>query len=461
MEFKEMKSGLSSIRKNLVANLFGIGVLIFNQVILVPVYLHFWDVEVYSDWIVLTAISSFFAMSDIGLNSVTINQFVIKNEEGNIEECKSLMTNNYLLVIFVFLISIAGSAIYVFAFDIVSSLGLHAISREESNYIFLMLVAYIFIGMISSVPDAIYRSSSLNHKAVYINNCVRLAEGLMLMTSLFTHLSITYLVTLYLIPRIVAFFYKFFDTKNYFPYKLSIKSGSWSLFKKIFYPSITFMFFPIGNGIIFQGFSLLVNRYFGAQALVLYNTTRTLTSFLNQLLGSILQAVWPEFSIAYGKKDVARMRELHRKAFVTATAGAILISLMLLLFGRLLFTTWTHGKLEFNFGLLLSFLVVLVFRCIWNTSSVALMATNRHSTVGILFIVLAILSMGTAVISTHYYHSLILTVYCLLVIEIGLSIYTIRAGVKMTNDTFLELVKSFKPLLCLSIKKGFPQFNQV
>ena len=90
-----MKMKISAVKKNLLANFFGIGVQLFTQIALIPLFLIFWDINTYSDWIILTAISSFFAMSDIGLNSVTINRFVIKHTEGNLVECRSLLTNNY------------------------------------------------------------------------------------------------------------------------------------------------------------------------------------------------------------------------------------------------------------------------------------------------------------------------------------------------------------------------------
>ena len=204
------------------------------------------------------------------------------------------------------------------------------------------------------------------------------------------------------------------------------------------------MSFPLGNALIFQGFSLVVNKYFGAEILVLYNTTRTLTSFLTQLLGTILHSVWPEFSIAYGKKDYARMRELHRKAFVVATTAALVISIFLLIFGNHIYTIWTQGKVAFDFYLMLAFLIVLIFRNIWSTSSVALMATNTHSKIGILYVFCSILSIGLSIAFANYFNSIILIAYCLLLIELGLSYFALKNGLEITKDTWRGLFSSFK-----------------
>lgn len=439
-----MKLKLSAVKKNLIANFFGIGVQIFTQIALIPLFLIFWDVKTYSDWIILTAISSFFAMSDIGLNSVTINRFVIKHTEGKVDECKSLLTNNYLLILSVFLLSIIGSLVYVYFFDISKNLYLHILTRETASIIFILLICHIFLGMASAVLDAIYRASSLNHKAVHIGNGVRLLEGLILMFSLIFHLSLLPMVLLYLIPRLISFIYKIIDTKKIFDYSFNLESSDWLLFKEVLVPSLTFMSFPIGNALIFQGFSLVVNKFFGAELLVLYNTTRTLTSLLTQLLSTVLQAVWPELSIAYGQKDFTRMRELHRKAFAVACTAAVGISMFLLVFGDFIYSIWTQGKVEFDFSLMLAFLIVLVFRNIWSTSSVVLMATNKHSTLGILYVFCALLSIGLSILLAKYFNSIIMVVYSLLIIELLLSFFAIKKGLEITKDSWIGLLTSFR-----------------
>lgn len=435
---------LSAVKKNLLANFFGVGVQLFTQILLIPLFLIFWDINTYGDWIILTAISSFFAMSDIGLNSVTINRFVIKHTEGNIDECRSLLTNNYLLILTLFLFSIVGTLVYVRFFDISENLGLHIVTRDVASAVFILLICHIFLGMASAVLDAIYRTSSLNHKAVYIGNVVRLLEGLILVFSLIFQLQLIAMVLLYLVPRLISFFYKAIDTKKIFDYSFHFKNADWPLFKKVLGPSLTFMSFPIGNAIIFQGFSLVVNNYFGAQILVLYNTTRTLSSFVTQLLGAVLQAVWPEFSVAYGKKDYQRMRELHRKAFAVATTAALIISVLLLIFGNFIYTIWTQGKVLFDFSLMLAFLIVLIFRNIWSTSSVVLMATNKHSLLGILYVICAILSIGLSILLTKYYNSLTIVVYCLLLLELVLSFFAVKKGLEITKDHWCSLFSSFK-----------------
>jgi hypothetical protein len=95
---------------------------------------------------------------------------------------------------------------------------------------------------------------------------------------------------------------------------------------------------------------------------------------------------------------------------------------------------------------MLAFLIVLIFRNIWSTSSVVLMATNKHSTLGILYVIFAFLSIGLSILLANYYNSIIIVVYCLLLLELVLSFYAVKKGLEITKDNWRSLFSSFKSL---------------
>lgn len=439
-----MKIFNSPLKKNLLANFAGIGVQILNQILLVPLFLRLWDVNLYGDWIVITAISSFFAMSDAGLNSVTSNRFTISYAAGKIEECKSLLANNYLLIIVVGCLSLVGAIGYVAIWDIIPSLGLHQLGRREASFVFVILIAQVFLGMATSVIDVLYRANSLNHIAVNLSNGVRLAEFGVVLMCLIGSASMWLLVLLFQIPRCAVFVYKLWNTRSLFKYRVGPRDVDLGLLKTMVYPSLTFMAFPSGNAIVYQGFTLLVNKLFGAEAVVLFNTTRTLCSFLRQMLATMQQAVWPEYSIAYGKNDVSRMRQLHRRAFSIAVSGGLGIGTGLLVSGPWIYQLWTHGKVPFSHTLMAAFLLVMLIEVMWQTSSVCLMATNNHSRLGIGYVLTAALSISLAAVVSHWSRSLAVIQLCQLAIHVPLSVYAVKQGLTMTEDRLLPLLQFWR-----------------
>lgn len=421
-------------KKNIVANLFGIGVQLINQIVLIPFYLKFWDKNLYSDWIVISAIGSFFAISDIGLNSVTANQFTINYAGNNLKECNSLLTNNYLVISIVSFFSIVLCIFYLFNFDIISNLGLHYLKKSEANFVFICLVINIFIGMWTTVVNSIFRAISKIHFVVILDNISRLLDGLIILVFIIFKFSLLKMVITLLIPKLLIYIIKLHYSKRYYSFKLSYKNVDFKLIKKTLAPSIAFMGFPIGNAIVYQGFTLFVNKFFGSTSVITYNTTRTLCNFMRQIINVVQQSVWPEYSIAYGKMDIPRMRLLHRMVFKYTNLLGFSISIFLLFFGPSIFNFWTQNNVVFDLGIMISFLLILNIENIWTSSSVCLMATNKHVKLGVIYVLFCILSLFCATILGKLNVNLVFIILSILIVHIPLSFYSLQYSLKLTKD---------------------------
>lgn len=435
-----MKFNLNSpIRRTIVANLFGVGVNLLNQIVLVPFYLICWGKSLYADWIVISAFTVFFSMSDIGLNSVIQNRFSIKYAEGNIGECNKLLTINLVIVTIIFLLSLAGCCLYLSCFDIVGQMGLHFFSRWEASFVFLMLIVQVFTGMYSGIESAIFRATRHADQAVYFDQTSKLVYVGIILTCLLLKVNVTYMVVLICIPNMVLIFVKHFRGKRYFSYKFWHSDIDFKYVRKLILPSVGFLSFPLGNAIILQGYTLLVNKFFGVESVVLYNTTRTMCNFAKTLLSTVQQSVWPEYSIAYGKKNYVRMKQLHRKTLKIAVLGMGLIALGFLVFGPLIYSIWTKGQVIFDYQLMVAFLVVLFFNNLWVSSSVTLMATNNHVHLGIWFVLTSAASLAIAYIIAIQNACLPLIVYSMMFMHLLMAGYTINKGLKLTQDRIFKL----------------------
>lgn len=355
-----MKFSLNSpIRRTIIANLFGVSVNLLNQIVLVPFYLVCWGTSLYADWIVISAFTVFFSMSDIGLNNVIQNQFSMKYAENNLSECNKLLSVNITIVSIIFTLSLIGCLFYTYSFDIVDQMELHVLNRREASFVFTMLMIQIFTGMYSGIESAIFKATRHTDKAVYFDQFARLIHVGIIFVCLLTKVHITIMVVLICIPNIVLIYLKHRNGRKYFRYNFKFSDIDFSLVKQLIIPSVGFLSFPLGNAIILQGYTLLVNKFFGVESVVLFNTTRTMCNFAKTLLSTVQQSVWPEYSIAYGKKDLARMRLLHRKTLKTAIWGITVIAIGLLILGPYIYTIWTHGQVEFDYKLMIAFLVIL------------------------------------------------------------------------------------------------------
>ena len=432
----------SPIRKNLFASGFGLIIQICNQILLVPLFLLQWDVSYYGDWIILTSLSLIFQMTDAGLSSVTQNQFSIEYAQKKYTVCKSLLTNNIVLITIIGITCLIGCFFFASLFDMNSILGLNLINETEACIVLLATTASVFIKMEGSVFDSIYRANSQLYKATSITQINILLNTIITIICLFVFDSMVYVALSILIIDIIVLIVRIKKSREIFQYSFHLHSINSRLFKQLLLPSLSFMCFPLSNAIIYQGFTLLVNRFFGAEAMVAYNTIRTLTSFVKRVISMIQSSVWPEYSIAYGRKDVNRMRELHRKAFSLSFPLTIICCVFIMTLGEYVYEVWTAGKITFDYSLSFAFCLLLIARNVWATSNVALVATNKHVRFSIYYLLGAIFSLIISVSVVQMFNFLEIFVYSQLVIDIILCGYVLRQAMLLTEDNMSKFIIS-------------------
>lgn len=435
-----MKAGKEEkhLLKNIGTNGLGLFVTIFNQLLLLPIYLHCWTTEMYGDWIALSAISVFFASSDLGFTTVFTNDFVVSYTRNLHEKCRQILTNNYCFLLLVFVpltILLIG---FLWSVDLVSLLGLHSLGNASARWILLVLVIHVFLTMAGKVPNAVYRASHLAHKAFLIDNLVWLSESIIIAVALFAHLSPLAVAIGMTLPRLLILFYKFFETNRLFPYTFAWKDFSLNEVKKVVSPSVSMASFPFSNTVIMQGLSLVVNKYFGASELVLFNTTRTLTNMIKFGSSIVTTSFYPEYSLAYGEKNTTSIKKLNRYCSVASILISLAAAAVLLPFGKFIYEIWTNGKVAFSGTLMLAFLFVVMIDNYWNALMAPLVSTNKHRNLGYISLVLAALVVLIAIAIARHDTSLFIIVLIQLFLHIPMLAISIRAKNRFVRQLELD-----------------------
>lgn len=440
---KEIKHMLtkSPVRKNLLANFFGVGVNLLNQIVLVPFYIVCWGNDLYSDWIVLSSLTAIFSMTDVGLNNVIQNQFSIKYAEGETKICNSLLSCNVVIVTITFLAVILLAFAYLLCVNVVENMNLHVLNKTEASIVFIMLLVKVFITMYSGIQNAIYRATHHADRAIYFDQITFLIVVVVTFGFVLASLSVVYLSIAICIPYIFLIFIKHSDSRRYFNHQISLFHFDLSMVKRMILPSMSFMSFPIGNAIILQGFTLVVNRFFGANEVVLFNTSRTMCNFIKSLLGTIQGSVWPEYSIAYGKSDYQRMRMLHRKSLHLSLVFSFIVGIGLLIFGPLVYRVWTHGEIPFVYPLMFGFIAALIIEGIWISSSVTVMATNNHTRLGVTFVTVSFMSLLISIFMMKLQPSLPLITIPLILLQVVMAYTALKESIHLINESVVNLFK--------------------
>jgi O-antigen/teichoic acid export membrane protein len=430
-----------SIAKNYAANSVGLGLRFLEQIAMVPLFISFWGITKYADWILITAFSSFFSMADMGLNTFAANEFTIKYQQKEYVLCLKLWVNNFLYLTVVSVAIILLSIIIALTTGFQGLIQTSVFSGFETSFIFILLLAKVFLAMYSGTYHGIFRSVSCAHISTMIENSVRFFEILILLVGIWCNINILIVVTAYLTPVCASLVYKHIYVQRWFKLKFSFKWVDLPLLKSFVKPSAAFMLVPLGWAASNQGMIFVVNALLGNVMLVIFTTTRTLVNFLRTVMGLLASAIWPEVSVAYGKRNFATITKLYHRSFIITFVLSLFCIVLLIFFGKPVYMIWTKHALSFEAAFFYGMLAVLLVSCLWSITSVIPMATNTHASFSIAFVIVQLAGAGMTCVTLIIYPDLAIVPVGLLVADVFLLWFVTKEVNRLLNNNFATFRK--------------------
>ncbi|WP_018609037.1 lipopolysaccharide biosynthesis protein [Uliginosibacterium gangwonense] len=377
----------SKLIQNFGANAFGQLVTILIQLVSVPLFLYFWGVSTYGEWLVLSSIPMYLSLSDIGFASVAANDMTMKVAKGDRAGALCSYQSIWVLIsmvsILIALLFIAGTEIA----NVSSLLSIKSIGESKSKYVILILVSYVLIGLQANIFNTAYRAVGHYAYGTLLGNAARLIEWSVSVLVLWCKGDVQTLALSMLACKAATTIVILTLSIKLSPWlKLGFAHARISEIRRLFKPALAFIAFPLGLALALQGMILVIGIVLGSAAVVIYSTYRTLTRFLVQMVTLLNQSAWPEISAAYGEKRMDIVSQLHGKiSAITFWMGLLAVTL-LSFFGKWIVSVWTHHSFEQNSILLMLMLLAAFTNVLWQTSWVLLMATNQHQKITLAFI---------------------------------------------------------------------------
>jgi O-antigen/teichoic acid export membrane protein len=434
-----------SIAKNYAANIAGMGIHFGEQIAMVPLFISLWGIDKYADWILITALSSFFTMTNVGLNTVTNNEFVIRYQRKEFDVCVRLLANAFFFVLIVGSLSISVSIVIGFTCGFQEILNTKVFSGTETSVSFILLLFNVFVKMYNAIYSGIFNAVSKTHLNIYIGNIIKLAEILLLFLGILLKYNIISILIIYCIPAVAGIGFNHFYTKRWFDASLKFSNFHAHTFKTILKPSIAFMMMPLGFAVQNQGMVFVVNALLGAPILVAYTTTRTFVNFLRQFMNMLANAIWPEISVAYGKKNLSAIAKLYSRSFIITFVLSLFCIILLFVFGKPVYLIWTKYAISFESMFFYGMLIVLLVSCLWGITSTIPLATNNHGSFSVAFLVTQLAGVVMTYIALNIYSNLSIIPVMLFIEEVFLLWFVMKKVNQLLNSNFN------------TFKKGIPQ----
>jgi O-antigen/teichoic acid export membrane protein len=441
-----------SIAKNYAANTVGLVLRFLEQIVMVPLFISFWGVTKYADWILITSLSLFFVITNMGLNTASTNEFIIKYQQREYAVCLKLLINTFLFITFVGLACIFLSIIVALTVGFKEILKVSVFSESETSIVFILLLVQIFIRMYNGVYHGIYRATSHTHMSSMIENSVKLTEVIILFVGIVLKVNIVLIILVYIVPVSISIVYKHWYVQRWFETNFTIRLFDWPLIKSLAKPSFAFMLMPLGYAVSNQGMIFVVNTLAGSAALIIFTTTRTVVNFLRSFMNLLSYAIEPEVSVAYGKRNFSIITKLYHRSFIITFILSLFCIVLLFIFGRPVYLIWTKHVLSFEAVFFYGMLAVLLVSCLWGITSTILLATNTHASFSLAFLITQLTGVGMTCIALSVYPDLSIIPIALLISEAFLLWFVTKEVHQLLKSNFRTLRKVIPQELKFIIK---------
>jgi O-antigen/teichoic acid export membrane protein len=438
---------------SMAANGFTQAITIASQILLLPLFLLHWGTDRYGEWLVLSAMASYFSVTDIGLSSYLGNLMSLQVSSGKQDEARLTFNSGLALLFTCIVIAFILGSVVITMTPIGSLLKLEVLDEASVMFTALALLSYTLLGLFGGLAHALYRTAGQYARSIFINNLARVLEVLATVLTLTMGGGTVLLAGSFLVIRAASILFQTLDVSRMVLWaRPDFHLVRMDRIRSMMLPSASFMAFPLANATSQQGITLVTATILGSQAVVVLNTARTLAMAVKQFMSVINHAIWPEITHLFGSGDLDQARRLHRAACKWVGLFGVVSCMWLSMLSPDIFKWWTQGQVAPS-ALLVNFLLVMMgLSAFWVTSSVTLTATNHHHGLSVRYILSALWALITTGLLCGTF-GLPLIGLALLTGEIlFLAPYTVRTSLGLLQeDMHAFIMSSFLPVIGVAL----------
>ena len=380
------------------ANSFGMAITIAMQLGSLPLFLHFWNLETYGKWLILSAIPSYLSMADVGMVTAAGNRMTMAMGSSNPFEANQIFQSAQAFM------AIVCGVLALIVNPIVLLAPLPWFENMDQRVALAAMSLGALVSLFGGLSEAAFKASERYAFGTMLSNYVRLGEllgsllGLALIGS-FASVAFGGLI-MRLLGCIVGMI---LVNKTSRVLNWGLKFAKFAEVKSMIMPAVSFMAFPLANALSFQGVTILVGAMFGSASVAVFSTYRTISRVAVQCTAIFSHVLWPEFSKLFGQDSKEAIKILYLRASLLGTGQAVFLSSVLYFSSPWLLKVWTHDAIRFESSLMLIMLVYAAIGGVWHIPRVLLMATNQHVNLAFWTLLAALLSVGLSWLFGHIF----------------------------------------------------------
>lgn len=374
------------------ANAYGQLITVAVQILTMPIFLTYWDIERFGIWLMLSAFPAYLSLLDLGVLTVSANEMTIaaaRGERARVNQIFSCALTIFLLLssaVLLLLCVTAAGVIFIQPANI------------DTWTAGLVLLLCMQLTLAQGVPDAALRSHQKYAASVYFINSARMTEWGGSIIGLACVGSFTATAIGAFFGRAIVLWISFLYARKFSTVEWNIGRPSLEEIKHTLKLSLAYLLFPISNALSFQGMTLIVGYVLGPSATAIFNAYRTLARVTVQLTGIFSHALAPEFSRLYGEGGWSKLKEIYKRSATLSFFPSTLMVLSLYFAAEWILQRWTKGVIPYDFHLLLVFLIYSWISSAWHVPRILLISVSNFSALAGALLGISVASVGLALV---------------------------------------------------------------
>jgi len=382
------------IRRGLGGHAFAQAVGIAIQVAGVPLYLHFWGLALYGEWLIAIALQGWFLTVDFGYSATMVNDAAMRAARGDFAGARAGFQSAWALVTSLSLGAAAVVALFGFA-PLAAWLGLAELS--ENGIVLPLLIAQALAHLQSGLFGAGLTAAGqygLLALVLTLTRAIGFAFAALAAAlgggpgGAALALALAELAGLVCTAALA---------RRHSPWlRPGLADASVADMRRLAPASLGLSGLALGNALVIQGPVLVIGAALGPAAAAVFTTLRLLARMPVQLAGILFATLRAEATFAHGRGERGRLRQLNTQAVQFAFWWGAATMLALLAVGPFVVAFWTGGEIAVRQPLFALLLASAFATLLWIAAGTALMAANRSQRIAVAYTPAAALALLAA-----------------------------------------------------------------
>lgn len=318
---------------------------------LVPILLAAWGVEVYGEWIVLSALAAMASLSQVGFVQASASEMIMSiSADEKDRAIKTLSTTIFSLAILVAVV-MTVAILACFISDAGTHFGVKIITRGDAEAIVLLVLFSVLLGFFLGPVNAAVGTVKGAAVPWSVAAVVKMAElvGIILVAVagrgplaaaavLVASAACSNLWALLLMRRNLPWL------------RISLGQLSKETFRRLLHPSLAqFLFYASVNIVAIQLLRIVLGHLAGAAAVATFATAVTFSRTARMLSGIFAQSLQVELSRAYAEGRTSFVVKSVETLCQVGFWLTLLMTAAMVAAAAPLFEIWTHGKIQADY----------------------------------------------------------------------------------------------------------------